>query len=129
MDVSLQTYSADKRLEFRTIRKTGSRDYSCLLVIESRGFQANRAFHFDDPQLEAFLDDLTVMQARLEGEAILRHSFEEDRISFKISSLGRVVVSGFLVEQSECHQELHFCFETDQTVLGPLLSEFRALKL
>ena len=128
MDISLQTNSGDRRLEFRDVRKSGKEDYSCLLVLESRGFSANRSFYFDDYQLVRFLEDLVVMQRDVKGEALLRHSFEEDRILFKVSTLGHVVVSGFLVEQSDSRQELHFCFETDQTVLGPLLENFRALR-
>jgi len=75
-----------------------------------------------------FLDNLAAMTTKLEGEALLRHSFEEDRISLKLSTLGHVIVSGFLAHEGECRQELHFCFETDQTVLQPLLEDFRALR-
>jgi hypothetical protein len=45
-----------------------------------------------------------------------------------VSTLGHVIVSGFLAHEGECRQELHFCFETDQTVLQPLLENFRALR-
>lgn len=67
------------------------------------------------------------MQQTMEGEAVLRHQFEEDTISFTVDHLGHVVVTGFLVERSERPQELRFCFVTDQTVLGPLFEQFRSL--
>ena len=128
MDIALQTNSGTKQLEFRDVRRVGGEDYSCLLVLNSGGFCANRSFYFDVHNLVRFLDNLAVMATKLEGEALLRHSYEEDRISFKLSSLGHVVVSGFLAYEGECRQELHFCFETDQTVLRPLLENFRGLR-
>ncbi len=127
MDVFLQTNSDSKRLELRGIRKTGQ-DYACFLVVESRGFSAARSFYFDEHHLTTFVENLNVMESTLEGEATLRHSFEEDKILFKVSRNGHVVVSGFLVEHSECTQQLDFCFQTDQTVLKPLLQMFRRLK-
>ena len=127
MDILLQTNSESKRLEFRSIHKTGQ-DYACFLVVESRGFSAARSFYFDEHHLTQFVEYLHIMESALEGEATLRHSFEEDRILFKVFRNGHVIVSGFLVEHSECAQQLNFCYETDQTVLKPLLQEFRKLK-
>ena len=127
MDITLQTNNDSQRLELRGVRRTGQ-DYSCLLVVESRGFGAARSFYFDEHHLEAFLKGLDVMESALEGGAILRHSFEEDRISFEVSRDGHVTVSGLLVEHSGCTQRLEFCIQTDQTVLKPLLQGFRRLK-
>ena len=127
MDITLQTNSDSQRLVFRSIRRTGQ-DYSCFLVVESRGFSAARSFYFDEHHLKTFLENLNMMETALEGEAILRHSYEEDRVSFEVLRNGHVVVSGSLIEHSECTQQLDFCFQTDQTVLQPLLQEFRKLK-
>jgi hypothetical protein len=127
MDIFLRTNSDSKRLEFRSIRKT-EKDYACFLIIESRGFSASRSFYFDDYHLTTFVESLNMMEPALEGEATLRHSFEEDRILFKVLRNGHIIVSGSLVEHSECTQQLDFCFQTDQTVLRPLLQEFGKLK-
>ena len=128
MDIILQTNNDSQRLELRSVRRTGQ-DYSCFLVVESRGFSAARSFYFDEHNLKAFLENLNVMESALEGEVILRHSFEEDQLSFEVSRNGHVIVSGLLVEHSECTQKLEFCFRTDQTALKPLLQEFRRLKI
>jgi len=127
MDIILQTNNDSQRLELRSIRRTGQ-DYSCLLVVESHGFSAARPFYFDEHHLKTFLENLDATESKLEGEAILRHSYEEDRVSFEGSRNGHVVVSGLLVEHSECTQQLEFCFQTDQTVLKPLIQAFRKIK-
>ena len=127
MNVILQTNSESKRLELHDIRKSG-RDYICSLVVESRGFSANRLFHFDERHLKTFLENLNVMDAKLEGEAVLSHLFEDDQITLKGFRNGHIVVSGSLVEHSEYSQRMEFCFQTDQTILKPLITDLDRLK-
>jgi hypothetical protein len=127
MNIILQTNSESECLELHDIRKSG-RDYICSLVVESRGFSASRHFHFDEHHLKIFLENLNVMETKLEGEAILRHLFEDDQITLKGFRNGHIVVSGSLVEYSEYSQRLDFCFQTDQTVLKPLIKDLGKLK-
>jgi hypothetical protein len=127
MNIVLQTNNESQRLELRNIRKMGQ-SYQCFLVVDSRGFNATRGFYFDEHHLKMFLANLNEMDAKLEGEAILGHLFEDDQISLKGFKNGHVVVSGSLAEHSEYSQKLEFCFQTDQTVLKPLIKDFSKLQ-
>lgn len=122
-DISLRTNSETKRLELRDIEGSGT-DYYCTLVIESSGFSAASRFQFNGDFLLAFLKDLNEMDVRLTGKATLKDYFYKDHITFEMLSTGRVFVSGLLANHGEYPQSLEFCFQTDQTVLKPLIEDF-----
>lgn len=128
MNVILQTNCDGQRLELIGVEKSGQ-DYSCWLAVESRGFCARRTFYFDESNLQTFLGGLAEMNAKLIGEAVLKHQFEDDFISLKLSGSGHVIVSGRLVEHGEYEQQLEFSFRSDQTVLGPLIQGMGKLSI
>ncbi len=120
MNIILQTNNEALQLELRDVKKIGH-DYRCILVVESRGFCAHRTFYFDESNLKLFCCDLTKMNRTLAGQAKLKQLFEDDYICLKMAGGGHVIVAGLLVEYSEYAQRLEFRFQSDQTILTPLL--------
>jgi hypothetical protein len=61
----------------------------------------------------------------LSGSAKLKPLFEDHFIELTLTRRGRIVVRGEVLEYSEHVQHLRFEFETDQTVLKPLIDKLR----
>ncbi len=122
-DIFLRTNSETQRLEFRDIRGSGA-DYYCTLVVESNEFSASSEFYFDEDSLLTFLKKLNEMEVSLEGKATFKNDFYQNHITFEMVSIGQILVSGFLAKFGEYPQSLKFCFQSDQTILKPLINDF-----
>ena len=127
MNINLQTNSQSKKLELQNIKKTGN-NYKCFLIVNSRGFCVSRSFSFSDYYLKLFLENIIEMNLTFAGEAILKDGdYDDDYISITCEKTGHISVSGELIEYSEHPQSLNFCFQTDQTVLSPLIRDISKL--
>lgn len=127
VNINLQTNSQSKQLEFQNIKKLGN-SYECFLIVNSRGFCVARSFSFSDYYLKLFFENISEMNFAFAGEAILKNGdYDDDYISITCEETGHIFVSGELIEYSEHPQSLNFCFQTDQTVLSPLISDISKL--
>jgi len=74
-------------------------------------------FYFDIQYFQEFLKKLRILDNTLEGEAILKQEYEDDFIRLSGQKYGHITVEGKIYEHSVFSQDIHFSFETDQTVL------------
>jgi hypothetical protein len=126
--IELQTHDERVELSLVEVKRFGSsNNFRCTLRVRSGGFACERPFYFDAPYLTQAIAGLNRMLAGEPGKAVLRSTYEEDRLEFEMNRLGHVVVSGEVVEHAELSQSLSFAFRTDQTVLGPLARALEAV--
>jgi len=121
-EIILQTHDDTKVLRMSDLKKfTGGSGYSCNITIRSGGFSCERPFYFDDSHFPDAIEALQKMDAGEPGEAIIKGQWDDDFIKFESNQSGHVIVTGQMQEHSELSQLLKFGFQTDQTVLGPLV--------
>lgn len=125
--IDLRTNDDSKLLRMKDIEKLAPDGYRCVLCVRSRGFSCERPFYFDDSSFPDAVAALRSMNASLSGEATISARWEEDFIRIEANEFGHVTVSGKFVEHAEIPQLLEFGFQTDQTVLGPLIRDFEKL--
>jgi len=127
--VELRTNDSTKIVRLAHIQKfhDGS-GYRCELTIVSGGFSCVRPFYFDDDSLVDALAKLDEMDAGRPESTTIRCRWEEEFLQIGSNDMGHVFVSGEIIEYSERPQRLKFAFQTDQTVLGPLIRDLQALK-
>jgi hypothetical protein len=126
--IELQTHDKALTLRFTSLERfADGSGYRCTLFVRSRGFACERPFYFDDSTFPAAIKALESMDSGRAGEALIKGEWDDDFIKFTSNALGHVFVSGALFEHSEMAQSLQFEFRTDQTVLRPLIREFRPL--
>ena len=87
-----------------------------------------RPFYFDDDSLVDALAKLREMDAGRPESTTIRCRWDEEFLQIGSNDMGHVFVSGEIIEYSEHPQRLKFAFQTDQTVLGPLIRDLQALK-
>jgi hypothetical protein len=126
MDIQLRTNQPDPSLRLRDVtRFEDGSGYRAVLEVRSRGFEVRTPFYFEPQPLAQFLDELLAADRTLSGSAKLKPLFEDHFIELTLTPRGRVVVRGEVFEYSEHAQHLGFEFETDQTVLKPLIDQLR----
>lgn len=128
-EIVLQTNDDKKVLRLSDFKKfeDGS-GYSCKISVCSGDFSCDRPFYFDDSHFPDAIRALQQMDAGNLGEATIKGQWEDDFIKFTLDKIGHVVVVGQIFEHAELSQQLKFAFETDRTVLGPLIRGFLDLK-
>ena len=67
------------------------------------------------------------MNSSFSGVADLKAEYEDQVITVGCNQLGKVVVTGELIEHSMLSQSLEFGFETDQTIINSLIKQFKGL--
>jgi hypothetical protein len=94
--------------------------YASLLSVSSGSFSCCAyPFYFDD--LKGFTKAITKAYERVEGKGRLGQAYEKDFIEVQVFRGGRVLVAGFIEQNSRQRQELRFEFECDQTFLPGML--------
>lgn len=127
MDIQLRTNRGDETLCLGNVeRYADGSGYRTVLQVRSRGFEVSAPFYFEPHPLNQFLEDLVAMDRSLSGSAKLKPLYEDPFIELTLTRRGSVVVKGEMFEHSEHSQHLRFEFETDQTVLKPLIDALRA---
>jgi hypothetical protein len=127
MDIQLVTNQPEERLRLGSVvRYSDGSGFRTVLEVRSRGFEVSAPFYFEPHPLRRFLDDLVAMDHSLTGSAKLKPLYEDPFIELTLTPRGSVVVRGAVFEHSEHSQHLKFEFETDQTVLKPLIDAVRA---
>jgi hypothetical protein len=132
MHVVLRTHLANPALAWRDLERREEHHadipagWQGTLALRSGAFAAELPFHFDDLVLGDFLRELDAMDRTLVGAATLRTPNEDPYVRLVASGSGYVEVGGLLVDSRNPWQRLEFEFGTDQTVLRPLVDDFRA---
>ena len=125
MDIQLRTNQTDETLRLGNVeRYADGSGYRTVLQVRSRGFEVTVPFYFEPHPLNRFLEDLVAMDRSLSGSAKRKPLYEDALIELTLTHRGGVVVKGEMFEHSEHSQYLKFEFETDQTVLTPLIDAF-----
>jgi hypothetical protein len=128
MDVVLQTHTTDPMLGLLDVtRFVDGSGYVATLRVCSRGFMLLRPFYFNEGGLFDFVGALGSMDRTLAGVAELRTPYEDDFIRLEVGSHGWVAVTGEVREYGGFDQRLRFGFDTDQTVLRPLVRDLEAV--
>ncbi len=127
MKIFIETGHPDYLLSLNDIKDVGNDTYECTLNIRSKWITCERQFFFDVFHIKQFLENLEIMNNHFKGDAILKEQFEEQKIILKCNSLGKVTVSSSLVEHSDSDQSAEISFETDQTIISPLINQFSKL--
>jgi hypothetical protein len=94
------------------------------LYVFSRGFSVQKFFYFEN--IEKFVYDLKGIDRTLSGTAILKQQYEQDFIKFIGAKNGHIIVEGEIFEYSGVSQNIHFSFQTDQTVLKPFIANLES---
>lgn len=127
MDIQLATNQPEETLRLNSVeRYSDGSGFRTILQVRSRGFEVSAPFYFEPHPLEQFLDALVDMDRSLRGCAKLKPLYEDPFIELTLTTRGSIVVRGEVFEHSEHSQHLKFEFETDQTVLKPLIEAVRA---
>jgi hypothetical protein len=123
-DVHLRTNDSGQQLSLIMIEPFGSNDYFVAkLHVLSGGFGCDSRFYFDRRHAEKMIPQLERMMAAEITEAVLKEEYGTDHLTFRSDGLGRIFIAG---EASADDQYLHFELRTDQTALGPFITDFYA---
>lgn len=127
--LELQTNDPAKVVRLSRIKRySDGSGYSCELTIVSGGFSCRRPFVFDDAALSAAVPQLQKMATAAPGTAIIKGQWEQDFLQIESNALSHVTVSGEVFEHSEFDQRLKFAFQTDETILAPLVEDLQTLQ-
>jgi hypothetical protein len=123
--IELKTNSQTERLSFAT-RYLVQINFTFDLTVLSNGFSGTSHFCVGRDQIEKMCSDLTTMKQAMSGNTTLEDNDSDASINFQMNPLGQVIVYGQIGGSHEDNY-LKFRFETDQTCLEPLLTDFHRL--
>jgi hypothetical protein len=123
--IELKTNRETERLSFAT-RYVVEINFTFDLTITSNGFCGTSHFCIRRDQIEKMCTDLTTMKQAMSGSTTLEDNDSDASINFQMKPQGQVIVYG---QVGGSHEEncLKFSFQTDQTCLAPLLTDFHKL--
>ena len=112
-------------LKLSDIEYLGSGAYRCRLQIESNGFFCDRPFGFDN-------DEYFVSKARdtINGdcpEADLMELQADSFIRLKVCAGNGILVSGYIVEESDLTQSLEFAFSVSHKIASQFVTAFEKM--
>ena len=126
--IELQTNCSNPTLWLSNVEKIGSDAFSCQLWVHSGPFTCETSFCFDTYSLVEAIASFQHMIDGSPGEATIRYRHEPGFIRFKMNQLGHVIVNGELFDLGLPQQMLKFAFQTDQTVLAPLVRDLSSIR-
>lgn len=113
------------QLQLTEIDYLGSGAYSCRLFIESSGFSCDRLFDFDND--EYFVSKTRDVLTTHSGEADLMGLQADSYVRIKAYDDNHILVSGFIVEETNVTQSLEFAFPVSKTSAKKFLSAFEKM--
>lgn len=126
MDIIFQTKTDDPALALRDVaRFDDGSGFTASLVVRSGWISAVHQFDFHHP--EPFLGQLKNLYDTLSGDAVLQARWETHYLKLSGNGRGEIEVEGRLFQYDPPGQEVLFRFNTDQTVLPQLISDFETL--
>ena len=123
--IELKTNRKTERLSFAT-RYLVQINFTFDLTVLSDNFSGTSHFCVRREQLEQLCSDLTTMKQTLSGDTILEDNDSDASLNFQIKQNGQVIVFG-QVGGSHDENFLNFKFQTDQTCIEPLVTDFHNL--
>ena len=123
--IELKTNRETERLSLAT-RYLVQINFTFDLTILSNGYCGTSHFCVRRDQIEKLCSDLTTMKQAMSGNTTLEDNDSDATVNFQMKPYGQVIVSG---QVGGSHEEnyLKFTFQTDQTCIGPLLTDFHKL--
>ncbi len=123
--IELHTNRETERLSFAT-RYLVQINFTFDLTVVSNGFSGTSHFCVRRDQIEKMCSDLSTMKQEMSGNTTLEDNDSDASIIFQMKSHGQVIVYG---QVGGSHEEnyLKFSFQTDQTCIEPLLTDFHKL--
>lgn len=126
--VELATNDAEKLLVLEDIERfSDGSGLKALLRVRSGWLAFEHDFHFSEQHLSDAVSMLEAMSRGKHGIAKLAGTWEPDFLCLELATLGHVEVRGEIGVGDSGNQVVRFCFQTDQTVIPPLLREMKAL--
>ncbi|GAB7555260.1 hypothetical protein NRB_47750 [Novosphingobium sp. 11B] len=124
IDVHLRTNDSNQQLALTSIEKFGSADYFVAsLLVSSNKFGCESRFYFDKWHAEQAIIALEQMLLGVITEAVLREEYGTDHVTFRSDGLGHILITGESNADDQC---LRFTIGTDQTAIGPFITDFSA---
>ncbi len=103
----------------------GSGVYTCEIQVNSNGFMCDRIFGFDND--EYFLAKLKAMLNNNEGEATLMEMQADSFLRLKHIDAETVLLTGYLVEQTDVTHSLEFSFTLDTKKVTTFVKAFEKM--
>jgi len=123
--LKLNTKDTSKQLSFVDIDYLGSGAYSCEIHVNSSGFMCKREFSFDND--EYFLSKIRNVAERQEGEAELTDLQADSFIRFKPYIDNEVLVTGYIVENTNVTQSIEFAFSINKACINTFITSFEKM--
>lgn len=123
--IELKTNRETERLSFAT-RYLVQINFTFDMTVLSNGFSGTSHFCVRRDQIDKMCSDLTIMKQTMSGNTTLEDNDSDASVNFQMKPYGQVIVFG---QVGGSHEEnyLKFSFQTDQTCIEPLLTDFHKL--
>jgi hypothetical protein len=123
--IELKTNTETERLSFAT-RYLVQINFTFDLTVLSNGFSGTSYFCVRRDQIEKMCSDFTTMKQAMSGKTTIEDNDSDASVNFQMKPNGQVIVFG---QVGGSHEEnyLKFNFQTDQTCIEPLLTDFYKL--
>ena len=112
-------------LKLTEIDYLGSGAYSCRLLIESSGFCCDRPFGFDND--EYFVSKAHDVINSDNAEADLMDLQADSYIRLKPFENATILVSGFIVEETNLTQSIEFAFSVSKDIASQFVTDFEKM--
>lgn len=123
-NIELTTNDTEKLLVLENIERfSDGSGLKALLRVRSGWLGFEHDFHFSEQYLADAVSTLETMSRGEHGIAKLSGTWEPDYLCLELSDLGHVEVTGEIGAGDSGNQVVRFCFQTDQTVIPPLLRD------
>ena len=123
--LKLNTKDTSKQLSFVDLDYLGSGAYSCEIHVNSSGFMCKREFSFDND--EYFLSKIRAVADLQQGEAELTDLQADSFIRFKPYDNDEILVTGYIVENTNVTQSIEFSFTIDKTCINSFINSFEKM--
>jgi len=119
-ELSLSSKTAS--LKLTNIDYLGGGAYQCRLLIESSGFSCDRPFGFDND--EYFVSKARDVMNTESAEADLMDLQADSYIRLKPFENASILVSGFIVEETNVTQSIEFAFTVSKQTASQFVADF-----
>lgn len=120
-NIHLHTNDSNQQLSLDAVEQCGSADhFVAMLVVSTKKFGCESPFYFDRWHAERAILALENMLSGAITEAVLKEEYGTDNLTFRSNGLGHLFISGEANADEQC---LRFTIGTDQTVIGPFVSD------
>ena len=123
--LKLNTKDSSRQLSFVDLDYLGNGVYSCEIHVNSSGFMCKREFSFDND--EYFLSKIRTVAERQQGEAELTDLQADSFIRFKSYMDDEILVTGYIVENTNVTQSIEFAFSIDKKCINTFINSFEKM--